>query len=491
MNLFDFTQETNEKILERGYTYYLNEQLKYINKNDSIYIFHVTHPNQYDVKIEIDTKYNILDTSCSCPYASGECKHIAAALFYLREFLLDDDSNQFGLEDEEDIFMDYYETNRYSAKLYNKVEGIVHQKNDFSKFSKLSVIYRNTINLLNQSDDSSGYLQDVLAYMFEQMELLLVDMINKNSKHIDEAFELSMQCAKSLDTDFAFDHHQMLIHFGFRDDLYQIVDQFFDQMIKINMYKTYGDYSIQAYKEMQLKMKQDYRKEEVLPFLLENQGIISFYIAYAHRLEAENKINEAIKHLIDGKEIFKISGYQTDINEALFEMYKKTQQYENIINISFDLIDYYRMKHYFELRLLLPKALWLGFVDLLILNNQNDDSFKARIYNEENRYDELLEVITNNRYLITEYNDCFNNQFEEERKQLFEMYIYDSFASTNTRFQYRKAARDVKAYYLSFKVNTIDIISLLIKKYPKRPAMADELYKVEAALKRKGFFQAR
>jgi len=277
----------------------------------------------------------------------------------------------------------------------------------------------------------------------------------------------------------------MLVLFGYRDDFYKEVYQFYSKMIERGKHIFYGEYMIEAYKELQLMMKKNYRKDEVLQFLLKNQDIISFYIEYANLLEAEGKTDEAIEYLVDGKEKFIKRGQEKQINQFLFELYKETRQYEKLIDLSAELIDYYDMDYYFELKKVLPETLWLKCVDQLISMNQDDDEFIARVFEEERRYSELLEIIKRKIYLITEYNDCFGSELQEERKQLFESYIYEEFAKANTRKQYRRIAKDVKAYYLAFKEDVINIISLLIEKYPKRPAMADELYKVRISLKRK------
>lgn len=80
----DFEELFEEKILKRGYSYYLEDCVNDVSKNGNCYEGLVYGTEIYEVQIEIDDNGNIEDMDCDCPYAEeNNCKHMAALLYYL------------------------------------------------------------------------------------------------------------------------------------------------------------------------------------------------------------------------------------------------------------------------------------------------------------------------------------------------------------------------------------------------------------------------
>lgn len=80
----DFEDLFEEKILKRGYNYYLEDAVQEVTKNENIYEGLVYGTEIYEVQAEIDGDGNIEDIDCDCPYAEeNNCKHMAAFLYYL------------------------------------------------------------------------------------------------------------------------------------------------------------------------------------------------------------------------------------------------------------------------------------------------------------------------------------------------------------------------------------------------------------------------
>ncbi|MDE5753237.1 MAG: SWIM zinc finger family protein, partial [Oscillospiraceae bacterium] len=87
MNLKNFEESFDTKILKRGKNYYHNGAVLSIEKiSENEYTAEVDGSELYDVTIEMDDNGTIYNISCDCPYDMGEyCKHEAAVLYALRD----------------------------------------------------------------------------------------------------------------------------------------------------------------------------------------------------------------------------------------------------------------------------------------------------------------------------------------------------------------------------------------------------------------------
>ena len=80
----NFEKLFDEKILKRGYNYYLEDAVHDVTRNGNHYEGLVYGTEIYEVQIEIDDNGNVEDMDCDCPYAEeNNCKHMVALLYYL------------------------------------------------------------------------------------------------------------------------------------------------------------------------------------------------------------------------------------------------------------------------------------------------------------------------------------------------------------------------------------------------------------------------
>ena len=78
----------NSTILGRGKAYYRSGRVKDFTENSEGFTMHVRGMRNYTVTIGTDAGGNVTKLQCSCPFAGkAECKHMAAGLFYLEEYL--------------------------------------------------------------------------------------------------------------------------------------------------------------------------------------------------------------------------------------------------------------------------------------------------------------------------------------------------------------------------------------------------------------------
>lgn len=85
MNLENFKDNINKKILERGCDYYYEGNIVESFKNgENQYVFEIDGSESYEVIVEVSDNDEIIYSECDCPYDFGPiCKHQVAAYFEL------------------------------------------------------------------------------------------------------------------------------------------------------------------------------------------------------------------------------------------------------------------------------------------------------------------------------------------------------------------------------------------------------------------------
>jgi hypothetical protein len=86
LNLVNFNQLIDKRILKRGLDYYEQGQVVSLEtKDNKIYKARVEGSEVYRVEISLDKNGEMIESYCDCPYDLGEiCKHEAAVLFALK-----------------------------------------------------------------------------------------------------------------------------------------------------------------------------------------------------------------------------------------------------------------------------------------------------------------------------------------------------------------------------------------------------------------------
>ncbi|WP_291579603.1 SWIM zinc finger family protein [Clostridium sp. UBA6640] len=89
MNINNFENYIDKKILDRGYGYYCEGNITDVYKEgDNEYTFQVQGSEDYEIRVEINNHGEILYSDCNCPYEFGPiCKHQVAVYFELANIL--------------------------------------------------------------------------------------------------------------------------------------------------------------------------------------------------------------------------------------------------------------------------------------------------------------------------------------------------------------------------------------------------------------------
>lgn len=85
MNLKDFEKQIPPVILKRGYSYFINQHIISLEKEEpGIWFAEVEGNENYNVTVEIDGN-ELVYCDCDCPFEGEICKHIAAVLYAITD----------------------------------------------------------------------------------------------------------------------------------------------------------------------------------------------------------------------------------------------------------------------------------------------------------------------------------------------------------------------------------------------------------------------
>lgn len=180
-----------ERILLRGYHYYLSDSVKDLKIYNNRLESYVEGTEEYKVEIDINDD-KIVSMECSCPYAQDGhlCKHMAATLFeYTQdECIIDEDEyyEDSDYYDEEDKYSTYQKEDDIVLKLLEEETNI-----EKLRFLALKVL---------KSDPSYNFMyKDVLqAPLIEMSQTVYVDEAIKLIRDSNEEKELNQYISNMI-----------------------------------------------------------------------------------------------------------------------------------------------------------------------------------------------------------------------------------------------------------------------------------------------------
>lgn len=240
MNIDDFEDYIDRKILNRGYDYYIEGHICSCHKEKpGTYIFDVAGSDDYEVSVELKDNYEIKSSYCDCPYDFGPiCKHEAAVFYYFRDnidCLQNNIKEETGLEKEYKNKGEKFEETLRNLSKEQLIEIICNETNKNSslkdeilmKYSVMSdkeeiIQCKNIISAIqNKYSDRRGFVDYREAYdMIDELNCVIEKIndiflerkncdlaVNMAFTVIDEFLELEQEC---------FDHdggiHNLIIN---------------------------------------------------------------------------------------------------------------------------------------------------------------------------------------------------------------------------------------------------------------------------------------
>ena len=140
MNLNDFENYIEKKILARGYDYYENNYVTSVEETEeNVFEAEVEGTELYTVEVELDDQANIIDTECDCPYDMGEyCKHQIAAFLAVREIKNNLSKGNNQISQNSGIQNPYLKFRRKEKRLISKKYYLTEPKMNWLNFCWIS-----------------------------------------------------------------------------------------------------------------------------------------------------------------------------------------------------------------------------------------------------------------------------------------------------------------------------------------------------------------
>lgn len=173
--------------------------------------------------------------------------------------------------------------------------------------------------------------------------------------------------------------------------------------------------------------------------------------------------------------------------QFLERVYTETLETEKLIEIVRWTLDQGHTSYYSKLKeLYLSQGLWEEELKISLLGELSERLFPnsyAVILDEEKEYLILLGVIQSHPYLIEHFGKRLAESYSEETSVIYEKYIFNKAADATDRRGYKGVCKQIIGYSDAVsKEKALLLLEKLCGMYPRRPAMLDELMKLEGKL---------
>ncbi len=102
--------------------------------------------------------------------------------------------------------------------------------------------------------------------------------------------------------------------------------------------------------------------------------------------------------------------------------------------------------------------------------------YYCTLLSQENELDLLMNEVKKRNYYISNYGKQLAEKYKDEVCEVYEEHILSEAKQATDRGKYKKVCRIIENYIESCgKIKALDLMEKLIKMYPRRPAMLDEL----------------
>ncbi len=538
LTLKNFELQVNDAIVRRGREYFESQAVTGLEEAEKDCWYATVKGNEtYMVEIRLVKRNNIESYSCDCPFEGGICKHVVAALFYMKEaFKQTKPISETDLKAVAGLAVNMSEGEIYTElsrriirdntkggfidrsaanKLAKEIDALIGvgehhiQQGDLrDAFIVAKSVLPEVIKVITHCDDSGGNIGDVI---FQTIELIKV-----------------IAKAEGVTTDLQEDIFSFIksavsrpVYFEYGDFGYELTDLYQALALKLGKEKVYLKY-VDGQIESVSPDEDTYRKKYFLVrkivFLkaigkgAEAQLLIQQHLEIADvRKEEVNSLidrkdfSEAKRLLFEGIEIAKqkrFPGIVTEWEKELLRIAELENDINKIrhytkrfaFNMRFDLAYYQQWKNTFD------AAEWKKEIENYIAEvtknvelqyQENKGSawyfpdtrlleLLSPMLIEEKFYDRILALLRSETDLnvVLKYHKFLADQYPME---LLTIYLpaferYGDVSGGRGHFQ-------ALANYMNMVMNAIpegrqEIIALakkLSRKYPRRPAMTEEL----------------
>jgi hypothetical protein len=544
MNINNFEEYIDGVILSRGHGYYSNGNIISLEYDEGEWIAEVEGSDDYTVTVHLSEDGEILHTSCDCPYDWDEyCKHQAAVFYAIRDQEKPPvkTSAKESLEavlnklDKQTLISVVLEIASRDKRIKEVLRMRFSEKTDITKYArdviqsaiiavsnrgyveypdalhainganevlamideKISageilsavelcvVTLEETMELLDNCDDSGGHVGGVIGEAIEKIGLATSDM-KSIAEDAEKLFNMIFSHAqnKIYDgwTDWRMDILTALVplcgHTANREKLegYLLSRQLSAMKDRVR------DYELRELQGLQLRVIERFDDKAAADSYVERHvDNPDFRRAAIETAMSKKQYDRALALCLDGEEKdARLVGLARDWKEWRYRIYEKTKDVAAQKELARELLINGEFDYLLKLKSLYSDAEWPQIVQDILANFGvgNQSGVYVQILLHEKLKPQLLEYCKKNVITITKYYTHLIPEFKAEVGKIFTEYIRGSAALANGRNQYRDICGVVKHYEQACGKDADAIKDELRLRYAKRPAFLDELRKL-------------
>lgn len=534
MNLKNFEEYFDAKILKRGQNYYHDGAVLSIEKiSENEYTADVEGSELYEVTVEMDDDGRIYDISCDCPYDMGDyCKHEAAVLYALRdkstkiiqstvkqsnlpqllgkcslnqlvEIILEhaNEDKSFANylrmklsenSDSSSIITDFKHISDTYFRCHHDIDSVLKAGDlliDKTEKLESSVdkikVYAEIITMLeadieedcnNGYDEESWELFETISDCSSYMGTAVTDILNsENQADIASVWECLL---KHWDRDFRIDGEERFFPSLMQFCKIPEYRQKFDEVLIFRQMPA-DEYGKKKIDRQRFSIVRQYgTKAEITDFINNHIDNPDFrHMAIERAIKSKNYA-KAEQLALDGiaSEHSRFSSVST-WHYLLHDIYKLSGDAQKLTDICYILIKDGETKYYDEWKSLIPEGNRYDEIDRL-LNEPKNYSYEY-IISHENMSERLYQLCCKfPSKIVSYYAKLKATDFKEQSKNLYEQYIRNEGERISTRSEYTDFCKALKKFSDNCDSTLAREIALYFREeYRRRPAFIDELTK--------------
>jgi hypothetical protein len=349
-------------------------------------------------------------------------------------------------------------------------------------------ILEEMVDFLQEADDSGGNVGFVIDQSLERIDEITLQSDRISQEDRDSLFQLLLDESKQLRYDGWPDWQLSMLDCASRlavtADLRRKWEQHVSRLASERTNSGY--YFAERVAVMRYHLIQLYEDEGQAGEYLNSHLHFSDFREMAIRDAFLNGCYDEVIRLAEEGEAQDrakgLSGLVKQWKKHRYEAYCRSGQLEFQRKLGVELVLDGDFSYYNPLKDTYPATEWRP-VYLDILQKFEKDKWPGNIYTrilvEEQEYSRLLAYVKKQPSRIEEFYSHLNRHFPLEVKELFHIHIEAQAEQSTTRKQYENVCRIIRMLRQSGgKEEAMQIVRMLLAKYPKKPAFRDELMKL-------------
>ena len=350
------------------------------------------------------------------------------------------------------------------------------------------------VKLASHADSSSGMLTDVIMCTYELIEKCAKEIEKQDKQMRDQALALIIKEAKKSVFDGWTDWRYDLLKCGIclcDEKSAKKLEKVLDTLLEISREDYYPEYTKKEDLIVRYLLHRHlYGKKNTQKELYQNIAINELCIIAIKDAMEDKNYDEAEKLCLEKANAEETWHYHSrdpeDWNNVLYDIYKTANITEKQIAQAKKLLLMGNEKFWDVLKQIYKKCgAWNENYESLL--DELKDSKRTVCYRSvlisENEKKRLLDDVMENPYDLFYYGKYLVKDYPEQVYELCYKEISESCAQAKDRREYKKITKNI-AQLIKWKGNDTakSLIEELMQRYPRKPALLDELEKVEKKL---------